>query len=126
MPKTLIDSSIMQRHANVLVDKAGDKNLRFKQYADGWSNFVKTKKGSMSDSAALVNRPDFNELVKMGTSIIPNVMNRFTKEKDGAWHLLLNTLTGRKATGAAARRPDEYQRWAAWYSKGGDPTKLPT
>jgi len=112
--KNDIDTIVAQRHANVLVDKVGDLILRFQRSVVA----LKTKASSASGS------PDFAELAKMGTSIIPNVMGVYAADKEGSWNLLLNQICKRKVP-VGATNTEEYKKWETWYVSGADLAKLP-
>lgn len=119
----IIDSHIIQRHANVLIDRAGDINLRFEENVKFWYAYMETTNTS-SNSWAYIDCDAFLELVEMGTSIIPNVMNKFAEEKVGWWYMLLNTITGRQGTQVTFKQ-FECPKWSKWYVEEANLKALP-
>lgn len=48
--------------------------------------------------------------------ITPLVMAKYAENQDGRWHELLNELhTGKKVTGEAIDKKQEYEKWKKWF-----------
>jgi hypothetical protein len=90
-PNNIIDSHILQRHANLLIDLNGNKNLVFDKYAKAWRDHIEAVAMS-SKSNDDMGTEDFNALEDMGKSIVPNIIVSYASDKDGRWYILLDKI----------------------------------
>jgi hypothetical protein len=91
---------------------------RFEQLADAWSADVENV-GYRSDKHAYLDHPAYRELVAMGTSVLPLVVERYRRDEFWGWGFVLHGITGVSMTSDPEyfSPPVLRERWLTWWDR---------
>ncbi|KAK6530452.1 hypothetical protein TWF694_003804 [Orbilia ellipsospora] len=96
----------------------GTSIQEFTTQADEWQTH-QANAALSSTSTDYFNSPAYGRLVAMGTPIVPLIMERYSRDRNGWWHELLYHIVNGQASGSMMFQKEElFEYWKAQYDIG--------
>ncbi|KAF7371302.1 Acyl carrier protein-like [Mycena sanguinolenta] len=111
----LLDYCVLQRQANLLVDMNDARTQAINSKHAAWYELCESVAHS-SNSSSRTESDEYEDLLGMGASAIPQHMLEYANNPDG-WHheLLHETVHGQRSGTGTWFKDREYQQWVDWF-----------
>ena len=116
-PNELERHYIHHNRAILTFNRYGKFVQHFDDLANQW-NMHNATVASSSDRGSVLNHQSYRELVRLGRDVIPLIMERYAKDRNGLWHKLLDEIvkgSGSDGDDGPSCDRTSYEDWKKYY-----------
>lgn len=116
-PADVINSMVLQRQANLIVDMNYDRNKLAQARIEAWKAHC-TRSHIHSTSAMYTECEEYDKLLELDGSIIAHLMLAYGRDQTGFWWELLHEIVhgfGKKTGLWTIDFKQQYAEWSKWF-----------